>query len=93
MAAHARLENKFTEDEKYHNLMSHFVYASSVVGNSIGALHVIITIVIYVTNSRICIGFSLCRLSYLRLLKLVKKFLATDVANLMSSRFKTDRNL
>ena len=27
MAAHARLKNEFTEDEKYHNLMSWLVYA------------------------------------------------------------------
>ena len=26
MAAHARLNNEFTEDEKYHNLMSGFKY-------------------------------------------------------------------
>ena len=29
MAAHACLKNEFTEDEKYHNLMSWLIWASS----------------------------------------------------------------
>ena len=29
MAAHARLKNEFTEDEKYHNLMRWLIYAKS----------------------------------------------------------------
>ena len=31
MAAHARLKNEFTEDEKYHNFMSWLKYGSEII--------------------------------------------------------------
>ena len=36
MAAHVRLKNEFTEDEKYHNPMRWLIYVSSIISNALG---------------------------------------------------------